>query len=81
MIFFEQNFVHPTCMGKSHIQKITSLIPVLFAFAHSGRNPCGLSTQGAAPSSLCPGLVEGWPFRPPELRCVQRLVKIGGVPP
>ena len=66
---------------KPHTKKITSLIPVLFAFAHSGRKPCGLCTQGAAPSSLCPGLVAGWPFRPPELRCVQRLaINRGRVP-
>ena len=59
--------------AKAAYKRITSLIPVLFAFAHSGRKPCGLCTQGAAPASLCPGLVAGWPFRPPELRCVQRL--------
>ena len=40
--------------------------------------PCGLLTQGAAPSSLYPGLWTDWPFRPHKPKCVQGLVKIGG---
>ena len=45
---------------------------------HSGRKLCGLLTQGTAPSSLCPGLGAGWPFRLLELRCVQRLAYYRG---
>ena len=39
--------------------------------------PCGLLTQGVAPSSLYPGLWTDWPFRPHKPKCVQGLVKIG----
>ena len=64
--------------GKSHMKDVMNCFPFvsLLLLLQSERS-CGIFTQGAAPTSLCPGLVAGWPYRPPWLKCVQRLAKLG----